>query len=64
MSWRLMWPNFAKSYSMASTMAIAIGSLMMPSVRRASLARTASVNSAVSDTPDSTGSILSAEWLT
>ena len=51
MSWRRVKPNLAKSKSIESTSLIAIGSSMTESGLRASVARTTSVSSAVSDTP-------------
>ena len=50
-SCRRVKPNFAKSKWMESIRWMAIGSSMMPSGRRASAARTASVINAVSETP-------------
>lgn len=50
MSWRV-WPNLAKSKSIASASRIAIGSSMIASGRRASRAREFSVISAVSEMP-------------
>src|SRR5688500_2475061 len=51
MSWRRVKPNLAKSKSISSTSLIAIGSSMTGSGPPASVARTSSVSSAVSETP-------------
>ena len=57
MSWRRVKPNLAKSKSIESTSLIAIGSSMTESGLRASLARTSSVISAVSETPVRGGAV-------
>ncbi|CNN56070.1 Uncharacterised protein [Mycobacterium tuberculosis] len=55
-------PNFAKSKSIDSTRATAIGSSIMASRRRASAARAFSVSKAVSETPVSATRCLAGLW--